>query len=256
MFRGTVIPRTLLVFAAAMYLLACVMAAPVAASDTNNDDPIEPVNRGIFWFNGKLDDYVMVPAAKGWKWVLPAAARQSVTNFFQNLLMPIDLVNNLLQAKLVRSGVTLARFGVNTTVGVVGLFDPATGWGLERYHEDFGQTLGYWGVPPGPYLVLPFWGPSDPRDAVGLTVDSFSTVYPWFIPYYYTLGASAVGFVNARASVLTEVEELKRASLDYYVAVRNAYRQRREAEINDTNAISEQKQEDLYTIPENGDEGE
>ena len=255
MFRGRGILRLALLVAGAMYLFGSV-AAMAAERENNSNDPLEPMNRGIFWFNGKLDDYVMVPAAKGWRWILPAPARKSVTNFFQNLLMPIDFVNNLLQVKVKRTGITLARFGVNTTVGVLGFFDPATGWGLERYHEDFGQTLGFWGVPPGPYLVLPFWGASNPRDTVGLVADGFGTVYPWFIADYYTFGASAVGFVNARAGVLTEVEELKRASLDYYVAVRNAYMQHRENEVLDRTGMSEQEQEDLYTIPANGDEGE
>ena len=255
MFRGRVILRVALPVAAALYALGCVVTAAAAASERNGD-PIEPVNRGIFWFNEQVDDYVMVPVAKGWKWVTPAVVRKSVSNFFQNLRFPIDTANNLLQGKLARTGSSVARFAVNTTVGGLGLFDPATGWGLERYTEDFGQTLGYWGVPPGPYLVLPFLGPSNPRDGVGLAADGFSTVYPWFIAFYYASGATAVNFVNARAGVLTEVEELRRASLDYYVAVRNAYMQHRENEVNDRTGMSEQEQRDLYTIPANGDEGE
>jgi len=251
MFGGMGILRWAVGLAAGLCLMASV--TPVVA-DESVDDPIEPVNRGIFWFNGKLDDYIMTPAAKGWSLILPAPARKSVSNFFQNLLTPIDFINNLLQVKFERSGLIVARFGVNTTVGILGLFDPATDWGLERYHEDFGQTLGFWGVPPGPYLVLPLWGPSNPRDAVGLAADSFSTIYPFFIPYYYTLGSAGVGFVNARANVLTEVDELKRASLDYYVAVRDAYIQRREAEVNDRTEPSEARQRELYTIPSDGEE--
>ena len=251
--RGRGILRRALLVAAAL----CALGGAAAAAEhgANNNDPLEPMNRGIFWFNEKVDDYVTAPAAKGWRWLLPAPARQSVTNFFQNLRMPIDLLNNLLQAKVKRTGITLARFGVNTTIGVLGIFDPATGWGLDRYQEDFGQTLGFWGLPPGPYLVWPLWGPSNPRDTVGLAADSFCTVYPWFIPYYYTFGATAINFVNARANVLTEVEELRRASLDYYVAVRNAYQQRRTADVNDRTELSKEQQEDLYTIPE-GDEEE
>ena len=248
---GMAILRWAVRVAAALYVVASL--TPVVAGEGAND-PIEPVNRGIFWFNGKLDDYIMTPAAKGWRWILPAPARKSVTNFFQNLLTPIDFINNLLQVKFERSGMTVARFGINSTVGILGLFDPATDWGLERYREDFGQTLGFWGVPPGPYLVLPLWGPSNPRDTVGLAADSFSTVYPWFIPFYYTLGSAGVGFVNARANVLTEVEELKRASLDYYVAVRDAYLQRREAEVHDRTELSEEQQRELYTIPSDEEE--
>lgn len=248
MFGRTAAIRFVLSLAVVLCVVGCIATA--AAAQESNSDPLEPMNRGIFWFNEQLDNYVMAPVARGWKWVLPTRVRKSVTNFFQNLLFPIDGVNNLLQGKFVRTGKMTARFVVNSTVGVAGFFDPATGWGLERYQEDFGQTLGYWGVPPGPYLVLPLWGPSSPRDGVGLAVDAFSTVYPWFIPFYYTLGASALGLVNARANVLTDVDELRRASLDYYVAVRNAYRQHREVEVNDSAGMSEEDQQDLYTLPD------
>jgi len=155
-----------------------------------------------------------------------------------------------LQLKLLQSASDVGRFTVNTTAGVLGFFDPATDWGLEQHDEDFGQTLGYWGVPPGPYLVLPFFGPSDPRDAVGLAADSFSTVYPFFVPVYYTIGARAVDVINFRALVLRDVQQAKEASLDYYVAVRNAYRQRRAALVSDQAQMSSQQQEDLYTIEE------
>jgi phospholipid-binding lipoprotein MlaA len=243
-------------FALRVAAICAVGCAAAATAQEINNDPIEPVNRGIFWFNEQLDEYVLVPAAKGWRWIAPVRVRESVTNFFENLLLPIDLANNLLQGKLVRSGSTVARFAVNTTAGVLGFFDPATEWGLERHSEDFGQTLGYWGVPPGPYLVLPLWGPSSPRDGIGLAADGFCTVYPWFVPFYYTFGSNALNLVNARARVLTDVEELKRASLDYYVAVRNAYQQRREAVVNDGSGLSEAEQQELYTVPEDAAEGE
>jgi phospholipid-binding lipoprotein MlaA len=238
------------------YFLGCMcVATTAAAGDQGNRDPLESFNRGVFWFNNQLDDYVLEPIAKGWEKITPARLRKSVSNFFQNLCFPIVAGNNLLQAKPVRAASDVARFAVNTTVGAVGLFDPASGWGLEQHNEDFGQTLGYWGLPPGPYLVLPFFGSSDPRDTVGLVADFFSTVYPYFVAFQYTAGANAVSVINERALVLKEVREFKRASFDYYVAVRNAYLQRRDALVHDRPGMSEQQQQDLYTIEDNGDEG-
>ena len=137
---------------------------------------------------------------------------------------------------------------VNTTVGVAGFFDLATEWGLEKHNEDFGQTLGYWGVPPGPYLVLPILGPSDVRDGAASVPDGFMAVYPWFVGFVYTVSARAVDVVNTRALYLKQVEEAKAASLDYYTAVRNAYTQRRKSLVNDGAATTKEESEDLYNI--------
>lgn len=160
------------------------------------------------------------------------------------------MVNDLLQWKPKDAGVDVARFGVNTTVGVLGFFDPATGWGLERHDEDFGQTLGVWGVPSGPYLVLPFLGPSDPRDAGGLAVDSALSVTPWFVDWWILAAARVGETVNTRSLILDEVREAKRSSVDYYSFVRNAYFQRRRALIADTAAPGVENPEELYYIPE------
>jgi phospholipid-binding lipoprotein MlaA len=169
-----------------------------------------------------------------------------VSNFFGNLRFPIVTINDVLQGKLKASAVDVGRFGVNTTVGVLGFFDPASGWGLEQHNEDFGQTLAVWGVPPGPYLVLPFLGPSNPRDATGLGVDTVFSVTPWFIDWYILAGARVVDVVNERSFVLTEVENAKAASFDYYAFVRNAYVQRRRALIQDSAEPSTEENEDLY----------
>jgi len=206
------------------------------------------MNRGIFWFNDQVDGYVLEPVAKGWDKIAPDPVKKSTSNFFQNLRFPIVAVNNLLQGKVVDSASDVGRFAVNTTVGILGFFDPASGWGLKQHNEDFGQTLGFWGMPPGPYLVLPFLGPSNPRDTVGLVADSFSVVYAYFIPVWYTLGARAVDVVNSRALVLREVRQIKEASFDYYVAVRNAYNQHRAALVADQAERSAQEQEDLYQL--------
>jgi phospholipid-binding lipoprotein MlaA len=141
--------------------------------------------------------------------------------------------NDLLQGKPKPAAVDVARFMVNTTFGVAGFFDPATSWGLVRRNEDFGQTLGVWGVGPGPYLVLPLFGPSNVRDTGGLVVDYVLSVYPWAVDSWILLPVGAVSAVNTRAQILQEVEDAKQASLDYYVFVRNAYYQRRIALVND-----------------------
>lgn len=246
----------LAVFAAALgvgWSSPSSVAAASEPSEQANYDPLEGMNRKIFWFNDKVDTYVLVPVATGWDTIAPDRVKHGVSNFFQNLRFPIVAANNLLQAKLLATVSDIGRFLVNTTLGVAGFFDPATEWGLEQHNEDFGQTLGYWGVPAGPYLVLPFFGPSGPRDAVGLTVDSFSTVYWYFIDYTYTFGAVGAELVNTRALTLREVEQIKDASLDYYAAVRNGYRQRRAALLSDRTGVSEEQQQDLYNAETNGE---
>jgi len=231
-------------------VVASVLMAATARAVEPVYDPIEPVNRAIFRFNDKVDEYALEPVARGWHWLMPDRVELCVSNFFGNLHYPTVGVNNLLQGKFTEAGSDVARFLVNTTVGVVGLFDPATEWGLEAHNEDFGQTLGVWGVPPGPYLVAPLWGPSNLRDGTGTLVDSFATVYPWFIPWYYTSGAQVIRIVNSRAQLLSEVEQIREASFDLYAAARDGYAQRRKALIQDGGEMSEEEQDELYNIEE------
>jgi phospholipid-binding lipoprotein MlaA len=230
---------------------AAAQADPAASPHRRADnDPIEPVNRAIFWFNDKVDVYVLEPVATGYDKITPNRVKRCVSNFFQNLRFPIDTVNNLLQGKVAFAATHVGRFVVNTTIGVAGFFDPASSWGLPAHTEDFGQTLGYWGVPPGPYLVLPLWGPSNPRDTVGLGVDSAMAVYPWLVAIQYTLSSRVVDIINTRSQVLKEVRQVKEASLDYYVAVRNAYVQRRRILVHDAIETPAQE-EDLYNVDTN-----
>jgi phospholipid-binding lipoprotein MlaA len=209
-------------------------------------DPLEGFNRKIFWFNDKVDVYVLVPVATGWEKVSPRCVRTSVSNFFGNLRFPIVAVNDLLQGKVKDSASDVGRFAVNTTVGVLGFFDPAAHWGLEKHQEDFGQTLGVWGVPPGPYLVLPVLGPSDPRDAAGFAVDYALAVTPFFIEEYILVGARVIDVVNERSFVLKQVEDAKASSFDYYTFVRNAYLQRRRALVRDLADTGAEEGEELY----------
>ncbi len=215
-------------------------------SNFEENDPLQTFNRKIFWFNDHLDTYALEPVAKGWNYVVPPGIQNSISNFFWNLHFPIDTVNALLQGKFKQAGSDVGRFLVNTTVGVAGFFDPATDFGLPLHWEDFGQTLGVWGVCPGPYLVLPILGPSDVRDGGGLIVDGATSITPFFVNGYILLGARTAELVNTRAQYLDTIRKAKEAAIDYYSFVRNAYLQRRAGLINDQEPPSGQTQEDLY----------
>jgi phospholipid-binding lipoprotein MlaA len=209
-------------------------------------DPWEPLNRKVFWFNDHLDMYLIEPAAKGWDFVTPKRVQTSLSNFFANLRFPIDTVNNLLQGKVQYAATDVGRFVVNTTVGAAGFFDPAKSFGLLPHPEDFGQTLGVWGLRSGPYLVLPILGPSTLRDGAGILVDYPISITPFFVDWYYLFAARTVELVNFRASVLDAVHQAKEASLDYYSFVRNAYLQRRASAVHDQAPMSMERAEDLY----------
>jgi phospholipid-binding lipoprotein MlaA len=219
--------------------LLALVAAPraLAQEPTPENDPLERINRKVFWLNDKLDVYVLEPVATGWDRIAPDRVQRSLSNFFLNLRSPIVLVNDVLQVKPKDAATDIARFMLNTTFGLAGFFDPAGTWGLARNVEDFGQTLGSWGVPPGPYLVLPLLGPSSPRDTVGIAADATIAIESYFIDFFILLGARAVDGVNARSLLLEQVKEAKSASLDYYDFVRNAYVQRRVALVNDSTEV-------------------
>jgi len=218
-------------------------------------DPWIGFNRKIFWFNDELDTHVLAPVATGWDTVAPKPVQKSLSNFFGNLRFPVDLLNNLLQGKGISAAKTVGRFTVNTVLGAGGFLDPASEIGLGPEQEDFGQTLGVWGVPPGPYLVLPVLGPSSARDAPALAVDSAAAITPFFIDGWILVGARVIDVINTRAQFLKAVEEAKAASLDYYVFVRNAYLQRREALVQDRaerltpEETPSYENEELYTVP-------
>lgn len=212
-------------------------------------DPWQPLNRKVFWFNDHVDQYVLEPVARGWNWIAPEVVERSVSNFFVNLRSPIVVLNDLLQAKPKNAASDIGRFAVNTTVGVVGFFDYATPLGMPQHSEDFGQTLGWWGLPAGPYLVLPVLGPSNIRDTGGMIGDGFASPAGWFIAWWILIPPRVGEAINSRALLLKPVEEAKRASFDYYVFVRDAYLQRRNAQLNDLSPGSTsgtETGEDLY----------
>jgi phospholipid-binding lipoprotein MlaA len=205
------------------------------------------MNRGTFGFNEGADRWVIAPVAKGMDFILPDPVERSIRKFFDNSMIPVHFVNALLQFKPVAAVEDLTRFVVNTTIGVAGFFDPATHFGLEAHREDFGQTLGYWGVPPGPYLVLPIMGPSNPRDTVGLIADQAALVYPWFVPFYVSSAIGVGRQLNLRSLALDSIAAERKAALDYYVAVRNAYLSYRENQVRDREE-DEADDDDLYYI--------
>lgn len=229
---------------------AVLLAAGCASSPARTDyDPFEGVNRKIFWFNLKAQEYVLDPVARVWH-LLPDGVEHAVVRFFANLAFPVDLVNNLLQGKPGAAGVQTARFAVNTTVGVLGFFDPASGWGLEPHPEDLGQTLGAWGLASGPYLMLPLWGPSNVRDGIGGSLDWYVSLRPFYLDSLPNVGLAVVEAVNAEALDLEAAEARRASAIDYYVFVRDAWQQLRQAKIHDTVELREEQVEDLYDVPE------
>ena len=196
-------------------------------------DPWESFNEETFAFNfNVLDRYALKPAAKIWSEVLPRPMRQSLANAFDNLAMPRRFVNKVLQGRLPGAGEELARFLLNATVGLAGLFDVASRLGLEKSDADTGQTLGLYGVNPGPYLILPFLPPLTVRDAIGYAADSFMDPLSYFVtPLLANVGRSAANTINQRADNMTLYQDVEDTSLDLYAAVRNGYLQRRRKSI-------------------------
>lgn len=226
--------------------LSLFLALPVSAA-AEESDPLEPVNRKIFWFNEKLDRFLLEPAARGWDFVWPSFMRTGFTNFFTNLRFPVRFVGNVGQGEVRNSVDETARFIVNTTVGLAGFFDPATHRAhLVLHDEDFGQALGYWGVGAGPYLMLPIFGPSNPRDAVGLGVDTVLGSGPGYISTGAAIALTTTNVVNLRANAIEDIEEARDASLDYYVFMRNAFMQRRREQIANGDGTSNPDEDDLY----------
>jgi phospholipid-binding lipoprotein MlaA len=244
--------RSWLAWAAAACLLGCATPGPWDPSQVS--DPLEPVNRGVFWVNDKFDVYLLTPVAKGWDYVAPDRVQTSLGNFFTNLRFPVYFVNDVLQGKARAAGHDLARFLVNTTAGVAGFFDPASRLGLARSDEDFGQTMGRYGVPSGPYLVLPLLGPSSLRDGAGSVADAAATVWPFFVDMWITVGVRATDTINARSRIHEEIAEERASAFDWYVFVRDAYLQRRVAQVRDEEVEPAAGPDAQYYIPEEEEE--
>ena len=221
----------------AAVLLALTVAGCATPPDpTGQNDPFEAQNRKMFELNESLDRAVALPVATFYVHAVPHSLRDGLHNFLVNLDVPVTFANDVLQGEAKRAIDTAGRFIVNSSIGIGGLIDVAAKIGVPEHDSDFGQTLGVWGVGEGPYLVLPFFGPSNPRDAVGLAVDN-TVADPlfwisWRSSTYYKLGRSAAEVVDKRAQNINPIKELERTSVDLYATERSLYRQHRQSEVN------------------------
>lgn len=198
------------------------------------NDPFEKVNRAVFSFNTVVDKYTLEPLARGYRAITTPPIREGVGNVLHNLRAPVTFANDVLQAAPLRAGNTVARFGINSTVGIVGIFDVASTIGLEKHSEDFGQTLGRWGVGPGPYLILPLLGPSSIRDATGSIVDV--GLNPLNYAEFegddaFRTSRTVIGAIHAREGAIDGLRGILDTSIDPYVSIRTTYALLRESAV-------------------------
>ena len=212
-------------------LLVTFMAG---CSTTSNKDPLEGLNRGIYKFNDVTDKAVFKPVAGAYKAVAPTPIQTGVSNFFANIRTFVTSINQVLQFKFNKAAESAGRFIINSTIGIAGLIDVASKDGIPQYKEDFGQTLGYWGLGDGPYLVLPFLGPSSVRDTTGLVAESFTIDPLGYIddPRARNITYGTL-FISTRAGYLPGSDLLDEAALDPYSFMRDAYLQRRANQVAD-----------------------
>jgi phospholipid-binding lipoprotein MlaA len=227
--------------------LALAACATVPPSERNPRDPWQRMNRGIYKFNDAVDRAVTQPVARTYVRVLPQPVRTGVTNFFNNVTYPDVIVNALLQGQLKPFARDTGRFVVNTTVGIGGLFDPASHIGLTYENRDFGQTFGKWGVSSGPFLVLPFLGPSDVRDGIGRAVDAYAEPWAYIKNPYWDYGTLAVYVVDERAAILP-LTDLANKTYDPYAFERNAYLQHRDFMVQGPQSQKNSAEEELKQL--------
>lgn len=241
--RGKFFSLTLLLLILASFSVgACATAPPKSDIEAyryykETNDPLEPTNRAFLKFNRAIEKVLIKPVTKVYRAIIPKPLRKGITNILFNLESPVIFANDMLQGKPKRAWTTLRRFVVNSTVGVGGLLDVGTKIGLERHDEDFGQTLAVYGAREGPYLVLPLFGPSNPRDFVGMIGDIAMDPFFWLIRLNDIKYVGKIRFgldaVDTYDRHLEDIENLEQTSLDYYAALRSAYRQSRRDDIRD-----------------------
>jgi len=231
--RGVVGKYSLILFfAVGLFVSGC---ASTSGTSTADNDPYEATNREIFDLNQKLDKAVALPVAEFYVSTVPEPARNGVHNFLTNLNEPVVFANDLLQGDFDRAGETFGRFSVNSTLGMGGLFDAASHFGIGNHDTDFGITLGVWGFSEGPFLMLPLIGPAPPRDLIGKVVDIFLdplTYVSFRSKIYYDIGLGTLGIIDLRAQNIGTLESIERTSVDYYATTRNLYLQYRKAQVN------------------------
>jgi phospholipid-binding lipoprotein MlaA len=223
-------------------LLLCSCATLPPGDKPDPRDPWERMNRTTYKFNDKLDKAVVQPVARGYRRVTPHFVQTGIRNFLDNLNYPVVMLNDLLQGQFKAFFNDTARLLVNTTLGVGGLFDTATAAGLEKNDRDFGQTLGKWGAHTGPYVVLPFLGPSDVRDAFGRLGDEYSSPRHYIRNNYVNYGLWTLDVVDTRARLL-DATKLLESAYDPYAFLRNAYLQRRDFKVNGGESQNEEDRE-------------
>ncbi len=215
---------------------------PQTFAEDDVNDPFEGMNRFFFKVNNTLDRFLLKPVARAYRWTVPQALRNAASNIINNLGEPVTFANDLFQGEFERALNTGMRFSVNSTFGFLGAADLAQEMGMPRHTEDFGQTLGVYGVPEGPYLFLPALGPAPPRDLVGRVVDTAIDPTFWLNGHiasdgqgvrwqYVGVTAGAVGILDARARNIEALDEIERTSIDFYATVRSLYRQSRNGAI-------------------------
>ncbi|MFO8156397.1 MAG: MlaA family lipoprotein [Pseudomonadota bacterium] len=230
----------------ALLLLPLLLAGCATTADRDPRDPLESYNRAAYTFNDTLDRWVLKPVARGYNTVTPEPVNQGISNVFGNLGDAGTLLNNTFQLKFDRAVSDLGRITFNTTLGVFGIFDVASHMGFEKHDEDFGQTLGYWGMPAGPYFVVPFYGPSTVRDTSALTVDYTTSPYGYLpVTFEDSLGLGAVDVIDGRAAMLGTTTLLDDASLDPYAFQRDAFLQHRRNLVHDGNPPPEEEEMDF-----------
>jgi phospholipid-binding lipoprotein MlaA len=222
--------RVTLLAAACLTVFGCASLPPNSKRDPR--DPWERMNRTTFKVNTALDHAVARPVARGYQKVVPGPVRTSVSNFMDNLFYPVTMANDLLQGKLKGFGQDTGRFLLNTTVGIGGLFDPATKVGLDKHEEDLGQTFGVWGIKPGPYIMIPILGPSDVRDGIGRVGDGFMSPLSYVNNNYIRYGVYGLDVIDIRYRLLPQ-DHLLDESYDPYSFLKNAYLQRRQYQVTD-----------------------
>jgi len=237
--------------AALVALLTLLMAGCATQPNAKKDprDPFEGFNRASYKFNDALDRAVLKPTAKGYKAVAPQFVETGVSNFFSNLGQPTVIVNDLLQAKFVPALSDTGRFLMNTTLGIGGLFDPATKIGFDKNDEDFGQTLGKWGTPSGPYLMVPFFGPTTVRDGFGSGVDVFTSPNHYVERDAIRYSLDGLNLIESRARRL-DLDQTLQQTFDQYGFIRNAYLQQREYQVTDGNVASPRFDDEPLEDPE------
>jgi phospholipid-binding lipoprotein MlaA len=222
-------------FALGLAVSGCAAPGPAASGAESFNDPLEDTNRTIFGVNQEIDKTVILPAAKAYRWAVIPPMRQAFHDFMQNLNAPVVFANDVVQGQFGLASQTFGRIAINTTMGMGGMFDFATQFGIPYHANDFGITLATWGFDEGPYLVIPVLGPSNPRDTVGMIADGFADPGDQVASAYHRMWASlaraVVSGIDERSRNIETLEDIERTSLDYYATIRSLYRQRRAAQI-------------------------